>query len=292
MSGKLIRLFLVDGNPNGLKTIEISNMTIYATIFPRSKLKEFLDRSESSNPGSYILLGSNMEDDLFQYIAYIGEGDPVNNRLKAHAKGTNQKYFWDEAIVFTSKDDYITKTQIQYLESEIYRLADEAGKIKLENTQIPSRPNLSEVDNSEIKSFLEGVKLILSSIGIDILESHTNVQEAIPLKKEEIFRFEIKGLVSKMKIVEDKYIVLKGSEAVIENRDSAAKSIVNMRESIIKTKILIKDSIRDVYVFQEDYIFNSPSYAASAISGGNENGRRVWKYNGKNLNQIEAENII
>ena len=31
--GNLIRLFLVDGSPNGLKTIEISNMTIYTTIF-------------------------------------------------------------------------------------------------------------------------------------------------------------------------------------------------------------------------------------------------------------------
>lgn len=32
-SGSLIRLFLVDGNPKGLRTVELSNMTIYATYF-------------------------------------------------------------------------------------------------------------------------------------------------------------------------------------------------------------------------------------------------------------------
>ena len=80
----------------------------------------------------------------------------------------------NEAIVFTSKDDYITKTQIQYLESELYRLAYEADKVILDNTQRPSKPNLSEVDNSEMEQFIEAIRLIMSSIGIDILESQKN----------------------------------------------------------------------------------------------------------------------
>src|SRR5699024_4241442 len=106
-----LRLFLVDENPNGLRTVEISNMTIYTTIFPRSKLKDFLKRKESKKPGCYILLGDDI-DNPDQTIAYIGEGESVQTRLKSHANGEHQKDFWDEAIVFTSKDDYITKTQI------------------------------------------------------------------------------------------------------------------------------------------------------------------------------------
>lgn len=46
--------------------------------------------------------------------------------------GDKQKEFWNEVIVFTSKDDYITKTQIQYLESELCRIADESGKVILD----------------------------------------------------------------------------------------------------------------------------------------------------------------
>lgn len=299
MSGKLIRLFLVDGNPNGLRTVEISNMTIYATIFPRIKLKDFLNRSEAKKPGSYILVGevikdkkeTNHEEDSIETRAYIGEGAPVQERLKAHALGTKQKDFCNEAIVFTSKDDYITKTQIQYLESEIYRLAVESDKVVLENNQIPSKPILSEVDNAEIESFLEGIKLILSSIGIDIIDSPKGSKKEIIKPKDEIFYFNTKGVSGKMKIEEDKYIVLKGSTAVIENRPSAKSNIINMRKDLEEKGIVCRNSDKNIFVFQEDYIFNSPSYAAVAITGGHENGREVWKYNGKSINQIEAEEI-
>ena len=290
MSGKLIRLFLVDGNPNGLRTLEISNKTIFATIFPRTKLKDFLNRAEAKKPGTYILLGNSIEN-TSETMAYIGEGEPVDSRLKAHAAGKNQKDFWNEAIVFTSKDDYITKTQIQYLESEIYRLTVEADKVNLNNTQIPSKPNLSEVDNSEMKDFLEGVKLILSSVGIDILESQKVIKGETEKTPERIFKFEIKNAKGKMKIEDERFIVLKGSTAVIENRPSALEAIIKMRNGLESNGVIKKNETGTLYVFQEDYIFNSPSYAGAAISGGTENGRRMWKYNGMSLNQIEESEI-
>lgn len=288
--GNLIRLFLVDGSPNGLKTIEISNMTIYTTIFPRAKLKEFLNRPESKKPGSYILLGNSIENPN-ETIAYIGEGDPVEDRLKTHAAGKNQKDFWNEAIVFTSKDDYITKTQIQYLESELYRLAYEADKVILDNTQRPSKPNLSEVDNSEMEQFIEAIRLIMSSIGVDILESQKVLYEKKKPKAERIFEFRTKNVEAKMKIVEEKYIVLKGSTAVLNNRPSASEAIIKMRNNLVKKGIMEKTADNKFYIFKEDYIFNSPSYAAAAISGGEENGRTQWKYKGMNLNEIEEKEI-
>lgn len=292
MAGKLIRLFLVNGNPNGLRTIEISNMTIYATIFPRTKLKEFLNRSEARKPGTYILLGESIED-TEKTKAYIGEGDPVEFRLKSHSAGKNQKDFWNQAIVFTSKDDYITKTQIQYLESEIYRLASEADKAKLENNQIPSKPNLSEVDNAEMKQFLDGVKLILSSLGIEILESQKIKEKEQNIESKKHFIYNIKNANARMKIEEDKYIVLKGSTAVFQNRGSIQEPIKKKKETLITKGILkiINRNNQNLYEFTEDYIFDSPSYAAAIIVGGTENGRKVWKYKGKNLNQLETEEV-
>lgn len=291
MSGKLIRLFLVDGNPNGLRTVEISNMTIYATIFPRTKLKDFLNRSESKKPGSYILLGNSIIENRIETIAYVGEGDPVENRLKIHATGKKQKDYWNEAIVFTSKDDYITKTQIQFLESEIIRLAKEADKVTLKNEQIPSKPNLSEVDNAEMSQFLDGVKLILSSLGIDILESQEIKMNEHEEREERIFRYSIKNANAKMKIEEEKYIVLKGSTAVINNRPSAGEPIIRMRDNLKKKGIIELDSDNKCYVFTKDYMFDSPSYAAAAIAGGEENGRVQWKYKDRNLNEIEESEI-
>lgn len=90
LSGKLIRLFLVDGNPNRLRTVEISNMTIYTTIFPRAKLKTFLQREESNKAGCYILMGNDIKNPDKAKI-YIGEGENVGNQLKSHALGDKQK---------------------------------------------------------------------------------------------------------------------------------------------------------------------------------------------------------
>ena len=263
MSGKLIRLFLVDGNPSGLRTVELQNMTIYTTIFPRTKLKEFLQRDESAKAGCYILLGDDIGN-AGELSVYIGEGENVGNRLRQHAKGNKQKEFWNEAIVFTSKDDYITKTQIQYLESELLRLASEAENVSIYNGNQPNKPNLSEVDTAEMKQFLEVIKLILSSIGIVILESKKKIHNSDNSEKQQIvFEFSSKGAKGQMVIEEDQFVVLKGSTAVIEDRPSAVNSIKSMREKLVNKNILRKNTDNSFYVFQENYAFNSPSYAAS-----------------------------
>lgn len=289
--GKLIRLFLVDGNPTSLKTLEVSNMTIYTTVFPRTKLKEFLNRDESEKPGCYILLGNDF-DNPERRLAYVGEGETVSTRLRSHAQGEYQKDFWEQAIVFTSKDDYLTKTQIQYLESEIYSLIQNAEKAHLENSQKPSSPNLSEVDTSEMKQFLNAVRTIMSSIGIDILETERVERKTQPKEEDSIiYQFKIRNALGQMKIEEDKYIVLEGSTAVLNERPSATKSILQMRKNLIKTDVLKKSEQKNIYIFTSDYAFNSPSSAASAISGGNENGRRQWKYEGKSLREIEEQDL-
>jgi len=290
LSGSLIRLFLVDGNPNGLRTVEISNMTIYTTIFPRTKLKDFLTRNESKKPGCYILLGNDIEN-LDKKISYVGEGESVETRLKSHSHGINQKDFWDEAIVFTSKDDYITKTQIQYLESKIHNLIDQAKTAELENSQKPSSPNLSEVDTAEMEHFLGAIRKILSSVGINILEPN-RIESSVKVAKEvNVYEFSVNNAKAKMKIEEDKYIVLQGSTAVIENRPSAQPAIKKMRASLISSGVLEEDNNKNYYVFTDDYIFNSPSYAAAAVAGGSVNGRRNWKYKGRSLNEIELEEL-
>jgi excinuclease UvrABC nuclease subunit len=114
-----------------------------------------LDETLAKNkPGVYILHGVDVENPD-QLVIYIGEGDPVLPRLKSHA---NKKDFWTEAIVFTSKDDYLTKTQIQYLESELITQAKEAYRALLDNTNTPTKPNISEVDKAEVDQFIDGIK--------------------------------------------------------------------------------------------------------------------------------------
>ena len=57
MSGKQIKLFLVDGTPGGLTTAEITNWTGHALSARRSDLADLLKRDEAQRTGVYFLLG-------------------------------------------------------------------------------------------------------------------------------------------------------------------------------------------------------------------------------------------
>ena len=283
MSGKLIRLFLTDGQPNGLRTVEISNMTIHGTIFPRTQLDGFMKREAANKPGVYMLIGQD-EQDLETIALYIGQGDPVLPRLRDHARN---KEFWTEAIVFSSKDDYLTKTQVKYLEADLYALAKEAYRAKLDNTQAPTRPNISEVDKAEVNQFLEAIKLLLLALGRDFLEPRI-LTEANTGVSETIFELKNKNAFARMAVINNKYVVLKGSTAVRENRRSIAPFLVKLRQDLVDTGIMVETD-EELYTFMQDATFNSPSYAAAAIVGGAANGRRLWKYNGKALREWDNE---
>ncbi len=58
---KTIKLFLIDGEPNGRITGELSNWTGKAYKIPRIKIKDSNDREELQNPGVYLLFGKNEE---------------------------------------------------------------------------------------------------------------------------------------------------------------------------------------------------------------------------------------
>ena len=55
--GRSIRLFLVDGTPNGLLAAEIMNWTGHVLTGPRSKLSELVQRPEVGRTGIYFLVG-------------------------------------------------------------------------------------------------------------------------------------------------------------------------------------------------------------------------------------------
>src|SRR3989344_5958470 len=54
---KTITIFLVDREPNGLKTAELSNLVGQAIVIPRNKLKEIKQRPDCNKPAVYFLIG-------------------------------------------------------------------------------------------------------------------------------------------------------------------------------------------------------------------------------------------
>lgn len=295
--GKLIRLFLVEGDPDGIVTAEIQNMTIYATSFPRTKINVFKKRGEANKAATYILIGDNTKNPL-KPIIYVGEGAPVIDRIQSHNESRYKKDFWDRAIVFSSKDDYLTKTQIQYLES---KLVTEVNKIQgaiIENIQTPKEPILSEVDCAEMEEFYMALALLLKTFGYDFLEEKSiDIEQIENTDQIEdgfmdglLFRFKIKDAVAHMRIVENDYVILEGSTIVKQERQNVPPGVLEARKTLIKKGQLIEDENDSLYRLTVNYAFKSPSYASAFVAGGNDNGWTSWKYKGKTMSELEQSN--
>jgi hypothetical protein len=97
-----LRIFVADGDPDGLRIVDRSNWVGRALVFPRAAWAQpsVADRSELQQTGMYLLLGPR-EDGEGDRL-YIGEGDPIKPRLATHHSGTAQKDFWTRVICFVS----------------------------------------------------------------------------------------------------------------------------------------------------------------------------------------------
>ena len=280
--GRLIRTFLVTDNPDGLKTLEISNMTIKATAFPRPMLKDFLERDEAERPGVYMIYG-NPIDENSKPVLYIGEGDPVSERLKSHSVN---KDFWTDVFVFTSKDEYLTKTQIRYLESKLIDLAREAKRVELDNINTTSEPTISEVDKAEVQQFLEAIKLLVHVLNLPFFDPLSYYSEP-PKEDEIIYEYKVRDYVGKMAIRNGKYVVLAGSTASKSFRNSASESIKQFRAYLEREGAIIENPDKDELIVVRDIPCDSSSRAAVIICGGSVAGPAVWKHDGKSLKKLE-----
>ena len=70
-----LRIFVADGDPDGLRVVERSNWIGKALIFPRALLPKVKQRDELGLAGVYLLLGPR--DDGEGERLYIGERDPI-----------------------------------------------------------------------------------------------------------------------------------------------------------------------------------------------------------------------
>jgi len=85
MQAATIKLFLVHGNPNSLRTAELSNWSGKAIAAPRTELVELLRREELSSPGFYLLTGDDPRSG--DRAIYIGEAENVASRLRDTREG-------------------------------------------------------------------------------------------------------------------------------------------------------------------------------------------------------------
>lgn len=140
MKPRSINIFLLDGDPNGIRVAQIMMSTIQAIAFRRNKLGDVRKTfPEIERPGVYILIGDD-ESEPERQLAYIGESEGVGDRLAYHnsnEKGADAKAFWTDTVVLISKDENLTKSHARYVEACLIRGAGSNPRWSLPNIKRP-----------------------------------------------------------------------------------------------------------------------------------------------------------
>jgi len=281
--GRSLRLFLVDGTPNGLLTAEIMNWTGHVLTGPRSKLAELVQRPECARTGVYFLVGPDPSDSLRTRV-YIGESDDVAQRLKQHNRGEDQggKDFWERVCLVTSKDQNLTKAHVKYLESKLIDIAGGLGRCVMGNGTAHTYEGLPESDRADMAYFLEQIRTVLPVLGFDFLRElpkpSTPVFSAPVAEVSRSPRFTLE--VSRHRIsahgqeIDGEFFVLKGSRARADwvGTETGYRALF---KRLVDEGVLIADSVEHL-TFSDDYAFSSPSAAAAVVCGRQANGRTSW----------------
>lgn len=288
MFGKSIRIYLSDGSPSGLRHVEIANWSGQAIACPRSRFSELKKWSESQRPGVYFLLEKHSTDD--KNAVYIGESENVFKRLTDHDR---KKDFWNEVILFTSKDENLTKSHIKYLESRLTKITIESDRYSAENSNNPTESTLPRADKDAMEEFIHNAKMILGTLGHKLLEpiNSSSSDEIIPDSDSLIghrLYFKVNGHSAEGKQSDEGFLLIKGSEISLQTTASIPGKIKLMRQKLIEDKILIEQS--DKLVLMKDIVLSSSSYAGALVAGTARSGPQSWKNSkGKTLKSIEEK---
>ena len=159
---KKIRISLLNENAYGGLEIKISNWNGIAYKIPRDILPKYKSSKEFSKSGVYFLFGDNN--------FYVGQAEVRQNgkgilqRILDHDFDKKKK-FWDEAVIFTTNDNSLGKTEISYLESSSYRKASLANRYHIQNSVTPNIGTVTPEKKDELEEYMELLEFIIVSLG-------------------------------------------------------------------------------------------------------------------------------
>ena len=280
-----LRIFVADGDPDGLRIVEKSNWIGKALVFPRALLPQVKARPELAQTGVYLLLGPRPDGE--GDMLYVGEGDPIRPRLERHYA---EKDFWTRAIGFTTTTaGQLNKAHVQFLESRLIALARAAKRMPLDNANQPTEPSLSEADRADMEVFLGHMLGMLPVLGVHAFEQAPKAPAA---KAAPVLTCKGKGVQATGYEASQGFVVRAGSQAVADTVPSMAlhvRGMYDLRQELVGNGVLGLQG--GLYQFTQDYSFSSPSTAAAVVLGRSANGRIEWKAaDGRTLKELqEAE---
>lgn len=161
---KTINLLLYEGDLNGVISIEDSSWNsgeLYSA--PRNSVQELLKTDACKKYGVYLLLSNNM--------VYVGQSSDLAKRITQHTIG---KDWWESVVILTTKDDNLTHSDIDYLESVLIDKAIKINKLDCENKNKGNKPKVSKFQKVVLDQYLEEAMFLMQLIGISVFNDKKN----------------------------------------------------------------------------------------------------------------------
>jgi len=291
MKPRSINIFLLDGDPNGIRVAQIMMSTIQAIAFRRNKLGEVRKTfPEIERPGVYILIGED-ENEPDRQLAYIGESEAIGDRLATHNSnkaGRDVKEFWTDTVVLISKDENLTKSHARYIEACLIRSTGNNPRWSLPNSNMPSgnAGKLPLPDRAAMDEFVDQTKTLVGALGWDLFrEMRGRPAETAPVVRSQPeaatvasprFFFRGEGFAAEMELGPSGDFVIKaGSKARVRTTTTIPRGTTALRKTLLDKEVLHQEG--DFLIFTSDYSFSSASAAAATVIGASANGRILWK---------------
>jgi len=269
--GKQLRLFLPDGTPSGPRYYELVNWTGQALQMPLSRIKDLVSGKwpEFQSPGVYLVRG--LSEDGHPRL-YIGESEDVAQRVQAHPSGL--AFEISDILLFSSKDDNLSKSHVLWLEIQLIQRAMKAKRITLANSKTPPLKTLSRAEEATMEEFVENLELVAQTAGFNYFKEAASPKFA-DSGKLYITMPKI-GLSATAVRTDEGFMVLAGSDASPTTTPALSKGYASQREELIDKEMLV-DAGEGKLTFTADCPFASPSAAAAIIAGGPRSGPELWK---------------
>jgi uncharacterized protein DUF4357 len=272
---RAITIFLVSGNPNGIKKLEISNRTVRAYVLPRIKIPNAKQFTDLRQPALYFLFDKEGSH------AYIGESENFFERVKNHDQN---KAFWDVVVAFIDTSKSLDKGSVKYLESIAVETSIAAGRMDTDNKTIPPRNNLHEFKIPAVEEFFEDCMLLTSALGFPLFDKvKTDSVEEVDYWFCNGRKTRAKGIYS-----DEGFKVLAGSILDSSTVPSFASSFPkDYKDRQDKISINARRISDEQYELTHDLTYGSVSRASGFCLGRPSNGWQDWKNaSGNTLDEV------
>lgn len=285
---RLIRIQLVTGDPEGLRSASIAGRTTEISGCPWTDLPTLLRRPEAERPAVYFLIGtplSESQTEGLQEAIYVGECDSLKDRFSGkHHK--QEAADWTQIFLATETGDTFNKAHGRLAEHLLTRKARDAGRA-LVLTRQTSEGNISDGDTAFTQEFVENVVILAQVLGVtlfrpsihatkSLLQDQPGTNALVSSDQIWVYRYGKQAVSEKMVQDGKRFVILAGSETRATPDPVGQYFGKSIRTAAIEAGALVKDEKENVYRFVKDFQVGSLSAAAAAIYGQNATGPDAW----------------